>query len=196
MAYLTPEAVKEAIGDSVADVDAWDDDRIAALVSRFETLAEEYLGVAYQERGATWITAGHTGTSLVLPHPYVSEVTAVSFDGTAVTSDDLTAIGDSLIPDIGAVTRTAGWAGHAVIAYTHGLETPPQAVLDACVDFVRVKYQQQTTARRRDIDSYDDDSGYSYTVGRADPANGRPTGIPPVDDALNEVPSHRVPGIA
>jgi hypothetical protein len=194
VAYLTAAEVKTLIGSKAAN---WDNTRIANLVARFEEMVEDYLGCAYQERTRTWTVRDRTRWRyLQLPDPFVREVSAVSIDGTADTEDQITAMNSTLAGDVGVVTRDGGWMGLASITYTHGLDLPPQALLDACVDYVRVKYLAQTSSRARNIESYEDDSGFSYTVGRADPANGRPTGIPPVDDAINEVPSHAIPGIA
>lgn len=199
MAYLTVDQVKARIG---AKAQNWDDDKVERFVQRFEEVAESYLGHAYwtlddddeyqpRERTVSVRSRG-CDSVLILPDMYVQEITALTLDDAEWTEDQ---IGDlDLDGDTGVVH---GWGRYGVVAvtYTYGKSAPPPAVLDACAFYVKARGFEDATDRNPAMEAYEDNSGYSYTIGRADPANGRPTGLVVVDDALNEVVSSRAPAV-
>lgn len=191
MAYLTADELRNV--RLLEDAERFHDDLLDDLVSEFESLAERYRGVAYESREATATLPGARGVSLVLPHSKVTDVSAVSTDGTAFTSDDLDDM--TVWEEQGILERVSGWSGRVVVTYTHGFTEPPPAVLRACREFVRSKALQHTGNQPRNAISYTDESGFSYRESTADWNAGRPTGLMVVDDALNSLDDYRTPGI-
>jgi hypothetical protein len=192
VAYLTADQLRDA--RALESQERMPDDLLEAFVAEFEALAERYRGVAYEPREATVTLPGACGMSLALPNVLVTEVSAVSTDGTDFTQDDLDAM--TVWSEMGILERVDGWPGPVVVTYTHGFASPPPAVLRACREFVRAKALQYTGNQPRNALSYTDDNGFSYRESTADWNAGRPTGLMVVDDALNSLDDYRTPGIA
>lgn len=205
--YISADDLRAAVsglGDPEADptdplIAKFPDALLERLISRFEQMAENYRGVAFTPRAATaTLTVPYnTGPAgLLLPHPQVSELTALSYDvGTAP------AFGDVLIFDGYRLQLpdSAWWPGGTVVtvAYVHGYATVPAAILSACCEFVRAEaIAAKSNAPKNALSWSDESSGYSYREGTADWSAGRPSKWMAVNDALNEVPDERVPGIA
>lgn len=194
MAYLTAAEVKDRLpildkANPPADLDTI----IEELVAEFEAIAEEYRGVAFEPRTAVETFPTVFTNTVLLSHPMVTAVTAVTVDGTALTSDER---GLLEVESWGKVTTPSGWYGKVVVTYTHGHAEPPPAVLRGCREFVRAKVLEGSGNGPRNAISYQDDSGWSYRDSTADWAAGRPTGLRVVDDALNSLPDHRTIGVA
>lgn len=190
MSYCTHEDVKEAF--PVLDGnEAITDDVLEALIAEFEQLAENYRGVAYEPRDAEVTVRGSGQDDLLLPNVLVSDVTA-AIDGTDIAVDTFTVWGAE-----GTLYRAGGWdCGQPVaLTYTHGHESPPPAILRACMEWVRAKALEQATNAPRNTIGYSDDAGWSYRESTADWNAGRPTGLLTVDAALNSMPDHRIMGV-
>lgn len=201
MAYLTAATVKERIGSKAQN---WDEDRVASFVARFETVVEDQaLGHAYytldeddeyqpREHTETLRSRGWSDVLILSRRPVVA-ISALSVDGTALTEDEI----DELDLDLEEGT-IYDWSrcGTVVVTYTHGVGVPPPAILDGCVDYVKAKGWEESTDRNPAIEAYEDSSGNSYRIGRADPSIGAWTGIRPVDDAINEIRGSGLPGMA
>lgn len=196
MAYLSATAVKakapELTTRSVSDAD------VDALVAEFEELAEDYCGVAFTPRTVTGaVIWPRRSTLLFFPHSYLRTVTAVSVDGTAFTSDELTDFTGTDLDLASGIGTRYGWGDRVVVTYTHGLDSPPEAILRACVDFVKAKGLANASSRPKEVIGYTDDSGWSYRLGTPDPDNGRPTGVMEVDAVLQRMRrKYRVPTVA
>lgn len=189
--YITAAEARAAV-TGLADEAAFPDATLNRFVSRFEQLAESYRGVAFTPRYTTdEILAGGRGP-LLLTRPRATEVTAIAYDtGTAPEVEDVTIRGGF------ALHLESCWpAGRWVtVTYLNGYPSPPAAVIDACIEFVRAEALQQKGSQPRNTVGVRDDMGWSYES-TADPSKGRPTKWLVVNDALNSVPDERVPGIA
>lgn len=189
MALLTAAQVKSRVG---AKASKWNDDRITELVARFEALLGEHLGIHLSRERADVIVRSRGG-DLLLPDVDVTEITELSVDDVALTEGE---IADLDLDSGPGVIRGFNRSGRVVVTYTAGEENAPQAAVDACVAFVKAKIAADLSEKNPQIEEFQDASGYTYTVGRADPANGRYTGINAVDDALAELASNRRPWVA
>lgn len=191
MAYLSADDLRA--GSVVIDnAERFHDDLLDGLVAEFEALAERYRGVAFEPRTVTATLLPVAGTLLTLPNVEVTAVSAVTENAVAVASTDYT-----LWSTEGVLERPWAWqTGPIVVSYTHGLSSPPAAILRACREWVRAKAMQATGNMPRNALSYSDESGFSYRESTADWSAGRPTGLLVVDDALNSVADRRTPVLA
>lgn len=186
MAYLTADELRA--GAAVIDnAERFHDDLLDGLVAEFEDLAERYRGIAFEPRTATATLRASGSSRLMLPHVEVSAVSAVTENGASVL-----AAGFDLWSSQGLLVRPSGWfVEPIVVSYTHGLSSPPAAILRACREWVRAKAMQSTGNMPRNALSYSDESGTSYRESIADWEAGRPTGLLVVDEALNSVSDRR-----
>lgn len=188
--YVTAAEIRAAVS-GLADETMFPDPTLERFVERFEQLAESYRGVAFTPRTATDEILASRGP-LLLSCPRVTEVTAISYDtGTAPEVEDVTIRGGSSLYQAGCWPQ-GRWV---TVTYLHGYLSPPPAVVDACIEFVRAEALQQKGSQPRNTVGVRDDMGWSYES-TADPAKGRPTKWLVVNDALNSIPDERLPGIA
>lgn len=186
--YLTPGEIRAEV--SGLDAPKYSDATLARYVRRFEGLAERYRGVAYRVRTETAITARPWGCGWWrLPHIHVSAITTATLDGVTVVPTPTRIVADRL----GDLVEMSG-AGGSLFTYTHGYVEPPQAILDACVEFVRAEARQQKDSQPRNATGIRDDLGWSYES-TADWDNGRPTKWLAVNEFLNQVRDERPTGM-
>lgn len=151
------------------------------LVAEFEEIVEQAKGVAFTPRTTTYTTDGVNGCRLELPHRMVTAISAVTVDGTALSSDERAAI--VIRSNAGTLERSAGWWGDViVVAYTHGMSEPPAAVLRACKEYVRTRALKQSGNQPRDAAGPAGVDGTSYPV-----AATTPTGVRAADALLANV---------
>lgn len=173
--YLTAEQVRARRPKRLK---ADQDPEIAQHVSRFEGIAELYIGQAFREREFTF-----TGTPVdgVLHLPY-TEVTACTIDGVAVAADDLDVAGG----------KVHTWAcGPVTAAGTHGVTEPPEILLSACAFYVERMVTIDNSGSSRDTLSKVFEGGISERYSTPNWAEGRPTGFLQVDADLNSLTNRR-----
>lgn len=166
----------------------------------FETIFENHVGVAFVPRGATDRRAGRCPT-LWLSHWPVRSVSAVrSFTSpTASTAFTVDELADLLVDDTGPVRRYAGgyWPADVEVDYTHWLTaTAPSDVKDAALVAVSEKLTEDANrgARANRQFSVATQEGI---VRLSTPGDGRPFGIPVVDQVANSYRDrYRVPAMA
>lgn len=154
------------------------------LVAEFADLAGRYIDRALTPTEAVASLDGVRSRVLELPHREVTEVSAVSIDGTELSDDALAA----LVVDRsrGSVTRDTWWIGCTIdVEYTHGYTTTPPGLVRACREYVRAKALEASGNQPRNTISFTDSSGFSYRESTPDWDNGRPTGLLVVDQVLN-----------
>lgn len=185
-AYLTASAAKTR-DDRLK---AFTDGEVTAQIASFEPIAERYLGAAQTPRTTTYTANGHRGTTFELPHVQVTAVSAVTLDGTALSSDQRATI----VPNIarGSLYYPGGWCADTVtVAYTHGLAAVPAAVLDACTEYVvSVLTSRKSGASRNTLSVATDVGTTRYST--PDWGAGRPTGWLEVDRLLNSARDYRI----
>lgn len=83
------------------------------------------------------------------------------------------------------------------VTYSYGrLDGVPAALRDACLEYVRSAVLATDSGIPRNALSWGDGQGGTYRTSTADWNAGRPTGLMAVDALLNQIPDHRLPGIA
>lgn len=156
----------------------------------FEWLAERARGVAFVPRLAV---EDHPATErgvVSLRWPRAREIRAVWVDG--VAQDDLAA----WCLDQGAGTVTGPFTRPTRIAYSHGHDQPPPALVVACRDYVRAKALSDTSDQQRTVLSFTNlASGETYRYGTADWKAGRWTGMETIDSLIASVDDERIPGV-
>ncbi len=165
------------------------DSILEELVAEVEEIVERECGAAFVTREATFALPGNHTTKLVLPHPLVSSVTAVSVDGTALTSDELDAL--TVWSEAGVIERPAGWCATQVTGtYEHGTASMPAGLARATREYVRARALKQSGNQPRDAAGPAGVDGTTYPV-----AATKPTGVRTVDAIIATLPHYRTPGI-
>jgi hypothetical protein len=172
----------------VLDDPSIEDEWLEELVAEFEDIAERYIGVAYEPRETTETVDVCRAGRFLTKWPQVTEVSELTVDGDAVTTDYTFTDGWSINLD--------GWfTGVLSVTYTHGFEAPTPAILRACREYVRSCALADRSSVPRDAYLQNGD-GITFRLSTPDWDAGRPTGYIEVDRILNSVDRYRTPGVA
>ena len=185
--YLEPDDLRDL--PLLDNTTRFPDALLVSLVARFEALAERYRGRAYRVRTATVVVDGTTGTTLWLDYRDLVAVSDANVNGDTIDETAITVWAD------GRLVRTAGWGAadqQVSVTFTYGLTEPPECVLSACREFVRRKAIESKGDQPRG--PIGDPNVATFGRPAADWWGRKPTGIPEVDDALNEA-EDRPPGV-
>lgn len=181
-------------GDFTSSTPEFDDDALAALVSEFEEIAEDYLGVAFVEReGSESFTLAAPAASIMLAQPQVRELTGLTIDGDEV---DLDAEPFTLYGPVGRVEGTFPSLVPIVFGYTYGFTAPTPTLVRAGVQYVRSCALVDRSRVARDALSVADGSGGTTRYSTPNKAERRPTGYLEVDRLLNSMPQYQAPGVS
>jgi hypothetical protein len=189
--YATLPSIRQM--DGMEDPNKYPVAELRRVRDIFEGVAERYRGVSYVPRlkveavkGGAWCS---TSTFLVdelypraLRSITVGETTA---DLTGWLFNDY----GLLYNDVASVSWGAGET--ARIAYEYGRDRPPEAIADACREYVRSTLLKSTSGVDRDIIWQSFDGGPTNRYSTPDWAAGRPTGWIDVDRLLNSVLDER-----
>lgn len=160
-------------------------DQLRKYRTEIEDICETHRGTAYVPRVAI---ETFTDGPVRLKHRHVGEILAVTIDGTAGDPDDF-----EVDPVTRTVTGSPGYAETLTIAYVHGYTSPPQALVEACREYVRAKVTTDSSDANRNPSSVTNLATQEvYRFGTADPKFGRFTGIESVDARINQVDDERV----
>lgn len=191
MAYLTADQLRDRVPALAEDEVAIPDEALVELVAEFEVIAEEYIGVAYEER-ETVESFDLTRTSIVvLKWPLVSSVDAITLDDETVDADCYT------FTDGYSIRFPSPRTGVLAVEYTHGLPEPTAQILRACREYVRSCALADRSRTPRDAYLQQGD-GITFRLSTPDWDDGRPTGYIEVDRILNtalKTSGYRIPGV-
>ena len=197
MAYLTVAQVRAL--PNLTDPVKFTDAEITAATTWFETVFEDYTGVAWEPRTVTDERHYGSGGLLILDHLLPRTISALRAYATATTSTAYTAadLADLRLSPSGTVRRhTLGsfTSAYGLIAvdYVHGYTVPPADVVEAAKTAVRDHLIVDYQANRQYAVSTE--AGIVRTS-TPDAAAGRPFGIPEVD-AVAVRRNHRCPSVA
>lgn len=184
--YLT--AAQVTARDSRFSSRNWTAAAVEARVASFESLAERYRGIAYTPRDCvqTFMVAG--ADRLVLDRKRIRSVTSVTVDGVALSATRIKLDPAGVLHIIGTVS------GLVVATYSHGYDSPPSLVLDACTEYVFCVLTGHASGVSRNTLSVGSDGG-TTRYSTPDWNAGRPTGWLDVDQLLNDLDDERV-GVA
>jgi hypothetical protein len=164
----------------VANTTSYPEATITARRQEVEERLERLCDVAFTPRTATAeLVSGDGGTRLEVKHTTPRAITSASDAGTTV---DLTGV---LVAD-GTFYLPAGWnvgVSNLTVTYTHGYDSPPPAVKEAAMLWVReLLVKGPVTDRATQIPT--EDGG---VINLATPGLfGSTTGIPAVDEVISE----------
>jgi hypothetical protein len=126
-----------------------------------------------------------------LRHVRVRSVASVVLDGTTVDSTSYHVTDAGLLESrIGFVTLGLFPTATAVVTYDHGYDSPPQRILHACREYVRICAAADRSSAPRDIIATSAD-GMTTRYSTPDKKAGRPTGYIEIDRLLNAMPDER-----
>lgn len=195
MAILSAAEIRAAV-TGLADDTKYPDATLERFEARFSALAGDYLGIAVETTETTETVASNGHAHLLpLSHEYVTEVSAISYDvGTAPTTAEVTIQHGS---SLALVPAYSYWpdARQVTVTYTHGYETTPPALIDACIEYVRAEALQQAGSQPRNVTGERTDLGW-IPEPTADVSKGRPTRWNVVNEALNSLQRTALPGVA
>lgn len=137
------------------DTATYPDADIDAARQMAEQSIEQACGVAFIPRTEVETVSGNGLNTLMLKHPKVTSVQAVTVGGVAYASADLAGV--TVLPDTGQLYNTALWTSgraNVVITYTHGFDAVP----------LRVKQAAMLLTRRWLVDGPFDDRATSMTT--------------------------------
>lgn len=163
----------------------------------FESIAEEYCGVAFVPRYATVTVRGNGRSAILLPHSRLLDVLSVTIDGVAKDAADYELDEDHGIVavDGSTFTRPSTNGRNVTIAYTHGYQSCPPEMARGCLTWMASKLTAQASGLATPGASEVVDGGRQMTFSSASAADRRPTGIDSVDAVLNRL-DETVPAVA
>lgn len=196
MAYLTLAQVRAL--PNLDSVTKFPDAELTAAVTWFETLFEDYTGVAWETRTVTGERHYGTGDLLILDHLYPRVISAVRSYSDATTTVAYTAaeLADLRADPSGVVRRhTLGSFtsvyGSFAVDYTHFVTaTPPADVVEAAKEAIRAHLLDDYQANRQFAVSTE-----QGIIRTSQPGPDKPFGIQKVDEVANRR-NHRCPSVA
>jgi hypothetical protein len=177
--YFTPAEIRarySALANTTTYPDATIDARRLEVEERLERLCD----VAFVPRVVTGErVSGNGSTRLEVKHTKLRAITAATDSGATVDLTDAVVAGDTFY-------LAAGWTqgvSNLTVTYTHGYDSPPPAVKEAAMLWVReLLIKGPVTDRRTQIPT--EDGG---VINLATPGLfGSLTGIPAVDEIISE----------
>lgn len=184
---------------NLADTAKFTNAELAAACDWFETLFEDYTGVAWVPRTATDERHYGTGGTIILDHIRPRTISAVRSytDATTTVAYTPAELADLHLEPSGMIRRnTLGWFstayGLVAVDYTHGFDAPPRDVVEAAKVAIRDHLIVDYQANRQYAVSTE--AGIVRTS-TPDADAGRPFGIPEVDVVANRR-SDRSPSLA
>lgn len=169
---------------------SYSDTELTDAAARIKESFEDICGVAFEPTNVTAVVDGSGKTAILLPNLYVTSVTGVTVDGTALTAGELA---DLSVYQEGVIHWSSGWTTgnqNVSVAYTHGYAAVPKRIKWAAL-VVAVEELTGNDISSRAI-TQTDDMG-TFRLSTPDGVN-RFYGIPSVDAVLAQY-SEKVPAI-
>lgn len=186
--YFTAVALKEA-RPRLAE---FADEVLEARVRQFEEIAERARGVAFTPRERTVLARPwRCGPWWRLLNRAVRTIDEVTVDGVIVVVATPRIEADQLgdLTDLGYVV-----SGRPTVTYTHGLDEPPQVILDACAEYVEALTAARNSGVSRNVLSQAVD-GATTRYSTPSWPDGRYTGWLEVDRLINSAEDWRPQGL-
>jgi hypothetical protein len=187
--YMTVATLRSRV--STLDNSKYDDADLAEYIAEFESMVEDYRGVAFTPREATEtvdIPAGGA-SRVVLDWPMVRSITSVTIDGVSVAPSVFRLADDGAVEVVDGQSPFSGTS--LTVVYQHGYDSPSTTLLRACREYVRIVAVADRSSVPRDIISTTAE-GMSTRYSTPDMDHGRVTGYLEVDRLINLQPSHRL----
>ncbi len=187
--YLTPDGLRER-RDRLAQVD---DEVLADRVHQFEQIVERARGVAFTPRTRT-VLARPRSLGMWEGWWRLRDIEVRTIDEVVV--DDVAVAGTyHPVPDqLGDLVLVGSVSGRPTITYTHGLDGPPEVLLDGCAEYVEsVTVARESGVSRNTLSQAFDGGTTRYST----PSwpDDRFTGWLEVDRLINSAPDYRPRGL-
>lgn len=194
-AYVTLDEIRAL--PNLGDDNRFTDDALAEAREWFETLFEDYTGMAFVPRLATERLDGRCRT-LMLKHWPVRSVTAVRSFTTATASTGFTAdeLADLKIDPTGEITRYSFgyWPADVEMDYVHGQAAPPADVKREALVAIQERLMEDKSGRPADRTYGTATDG--VFVRSILPGKDKPFGLSSVDEVANRYRSkYKLPAI-
>jgi hypothetical protein len=195
MAYVTTAQIRAL--PNLSDTAKFTDAEITAAITWFETVFEDYTGVAWEPRTVTGERHWGTGDLLILDHlkPITISALRTYTDATTTVAYTVAELADLRLEPSGVIRRnTLGWFtspyGLIAVDYTHGYASPTADIVEAA----------KTAVRAHLIDDYQANRQYAVQsevgiIRTSQPGPDKPFGLPEVDAVANRR-NHRCPSVA
>jgi hypothetical protein len=195
-AYVTLDEIRAL--PNLGDDNRFTDDELADAREWFETLFEDYTGMAFVPRLATERLAGRCST-IMLKHWPVRSVAAVRSFTTATVSTAFSVdeLADLLIDPTGEIKRYSlgYWPADVELDYVHGQAAPPADVKREAKVAIQEKLMEDNSGRPADRTYGVATDG--VFVRSILPGKDKPFGIASVDEVANRYRAkYKLPGIA
>lgn len=169
---------------SVASMVTYPDELVAAYRDRVEDYFRDRSGVSFTKRGRRVVLDGSGIRPLPLPLRDVTKVVSVTLFGRSFTDDELAQISVDQLGRLRWIPYGGTWGnirGSVVVDVEHGYDSPP----------AQIKYAAMILARRELVTTDVDDRAVTLsndlgTIRLSVPGPNFPTGIPVVDQALDD----------
>lgn len=195
-AYVTIDEIRAL--PNLGDDNRFTDDELAQAREWFETIFEDYTGMAFVPRLATERLDGRCST-LMLKHWPVRSVTAVRSFTTATASTAFTAdeLADLKVDPAGEIKRYSlgYWPTDVEVDYVHGQEAPPADVRREALTAIQEKLMEDNSGRPTGHVAGVASEG--VFIRKMLPGKDAPYGIPSVDEVANRMRAkYKLPGMA
>jgi hypothetical protein len=195
-AYVTLDEIRAL--PNLGDDNRFTDDELADAREWFETLFEDYTGMAFVPRLATERLAGRCST-IMLKHWPVRSVAAVRSFTTATVSTAFSVdeLADLLIDPTGEIKRYSlgYWPADVELDYVHGQAAPPADVKREAKVAIQEKLMEDNSGRPADRTYGVATDG--VFVRSILPGKDKPFGIASVDEVANRYRAkYKLPGFA
>lgn len=197
--YLTAAQLR-TLEPALVNATTYPDARLRAVRAACERECEDIAGVAFVPQYAVTRLTGRGRATLLLPHRYVRRVRwARVYDCTTLVETLSAGALASIGATVGEIARrTDGGVWHdgctVEIGYEHGLDSPPEDLLEVFPQLVRARVTRYRSAIPDGAQSVQMPEGGTLSFARPG-APGRSTGIDAVDWVLWRY-TDQLPGIA
>lgn len=175
----------EATAELKLDANVWTAAKLARKRIQVEQECERICRQAFVPRFAREVLSGTGGPQLRVRWPQLRALRAVLVGGVAWAPADVAAVG---LSESGVLTRPGGaiWpagSGNVVVEYEHGLDMPPEDIVDASKLRLRSLLPRATSGVPDRTTSFTNANGEVY---RLSLPTADTTGIPDVDGAYQK----------
>jgi hypothetical protein len=183
-----PPMIVEVVGGflfSTREITGHPDSVIQDARTRVEQTLEQAVGFAFVPR---YDRATITGETLLRLRPYARRVrwATTTLAGVTTTVADLTAVGVSQAGFVSGFPYYGSMYGSVTFGYEHGMDSPPDPVRAAALDYARFLLNQDTSIDSRAERLVTDDGTLIFAA----------TGATPVPAVNQIIDSYRIPAIA
>lgn len=176
----------------LAESDGVSTAELMARRDEFAGIIEQARGVSYVPQAAVFVAEG--GDEVIVPHMACTGLVSVTADTTDVTSQCRMETWGLVSTAYPFMPPLVDDRPNVTVIYTHGHQSPPPAVREACREYVRSAVVRSRSGQRDVIAQTAEGMTLRYST--PDWSADRWTGFVEVDRLIGSLPDERVPGMA